>query len=381
MDFGFSSENAMIRKAIREWVNKECPKDLVRDMDENWQHPGKLLSKLVKLGFYGLNVEEKYGGEGKNVQAVCLIIMEIATRYPALGRCYSNSALGAMLFSNWGSREQKETYLPKLVEAKIRVATKLGGTDFSPQETKIKGEWDAVSNSYILNGTVDYVENADQSEVVILPVETNNSERNEIFYMLIDKDTAGIQCHSGPERIGHKGINACRVQCDNCKVPLECVLSGNSSGNLEKQHSMLRDLALLLTSFEAVGIAKGAYSSALDYVKHRVQFSRPIGKFPAIKRMISEMLKDIHASELLSFKTAWKADQGQIFTQESAVSAWTSICTAQKVSQEGLQLFGGYGYTMEYDIQRYFRDVTILMNSNTSYESLSHRIAKSTGLS
>lgn len=381
MDFSFSSEDSMIRKAVREWVNKECPNDMVRDMDENSKYPGDLLSKLVKLGFHGLIVEEEYGGEGKNIPAACVIIMEIASRYPALAKCYSNSFLGGMLLSNWGSKDQKDAYLPKLVDGQIRMTAKMDGNACGVKESRMRGKWESSSNRYVLNGSVDYVENADQCELLIVPVQIDDAEKQESVYIMLDKETHKIQCHSGPERLGYKGINACTVQCENLEVPPYGVLGGHHPVGFDRQQSMTWDLVLLSTAFESLGIARGAYESALNYVKQRVQFNRPIGKFPAIRRMISEMLKDIQASELLCFKTAWKAHKGAVFSQESTIAAWSSICTAQKVVQDGLQLFGGYGYTMEYDIQRYFRDITVLMNSTTAYELLSHRIGKAAGLS
>ncbi|MCF8026293.1 MAG: acyl-CoA dehydrogenase family protein, partial [Desulfobacteraceae bacterium] len=158
MDFSFSSEDSMIRKAVREWVSKECPEDMVRDRDEHSAYPGDLLSKLSGLGFYGLIVEEEYGGEGRNVLAACVIIMEIASRYPALAKCYSIDLLGGMLLSNWGSRDQKEAYLPKLLDGKIQVATKVDGDFFGVEEPAIRGEWMPGSNQYVLNGSLESVE-------------------------------------------------------------------------------------------------------------------------------------------------------------------------------------------------------------------------------
>lgn len=380
MDFSFSSEDSMIRKAVREWVSKECPEDMVRDRDENSEYPGDLLSKLSGLGFYGLIVEEKYGGEGRNVQATCLIIMEIASRYPALAKCYSIDLLGGMLLSNWGSREQKEAYLPKLLDGKIQVATKMDGNCFGVEEPRIRGQWMPGSNQYVLNGSLDSVENADQSGLLLVPVKLEGAEKRDSAYMLLETKSQNIQCLPGPERMGYKGINSCSVACNNLEVPQESVLGGSHPVPFDRQQSMAWDLLLLLTAFEALGIAKGAYGCALNYVKQRVQFNRPIGKFPAIRRMISEMQKEIQASELLSLRAGWKSDQGDRFTQESTLAAWSSICTAQKAAEDGLQLFGGYGYTMEYDIQRYFRDITVLMNSATAYELLSYRIGKAAGL-
>ncbi|MCF8025694.1 MAG: acyl-CoA dehydrogenase family protein [Desulfobacteraceae bacterium] len=381
MDFSLSSEDSMIRKSVREWVSKECPADMVRDRDENSEHPGDLLSRLSGLGFYGLIVEEAYGGEGKNVLATCIIIMEIASRYPALAKCYSIDLLGGMLLSNWGSREQKETYLPKLLDGKIQVATRVDGNFFGAAGPGIRGQWMPESNQYVLNGSLDAVENADHSGLLIVPVKLEDGEKQESAYMLLETNNQNIQCLPGPERMGYKGINACTVACNNLAVPQESVLGGTHTAAADRQQSMAWDLLLLLTAFEALGIAKGAYDAALNYVKQRVQFNRPIGKFPAVRRMISEMQKEIQASELLSLRAGWKSDQGDRFAQESTLAAWSSICTAQKAAEDGLQLFGGYGYTMEYDIQRYFRDITVLMNSATAYELLSHRIGKAAGLS
>lgn len=382
MDFGFSSEESMIQKAIRDWVNKECSREIVREMDENSQYPGGLLPQLIELGFYGLTIEEKYGGEGKNVMAACLVIMEIAARYPALARCYATNAfLGGMLLSTLETESQKKKYLPALANGKICIAVKVSSLENINSKASIHGRWDPEGKGYLLEGTLNDVENADRSDVYLLPVRMIDTETPEIIYMLVESNASGVECRPGCERMGHKGIQTCTVHCKNVFVPEKDILSYTGDSKTVKGKPGVWDLYLLATAFEAVGIAKGACASTLDYVKQRVQFSQAIGKFPAVRRMVSEVLKDIEASELISLKAAWKAHSGKFLGQESAFAAWSSIAAARKAAEDGLQLYGGYGYTPEYDIQLYFRDITVLMSSATAYERLSQRIGMAAGLS
>lgn len=383
MDFGFSSEDAMIKKAIHEWVNKECATDMVRDMDEKATYPEKLLLKLSRLGFNGLTVEEAHGGEGKNLPAACLIVTEIAARYPVLARCYAmNVLLGGMLLSNLGDEAQKKKFLPGLCIGKLQASF---GVRFDMEEKRekgIRGKWDSKPDHLILNGAIHHVENADQADIIFLPVEMDDAPDSgaaAVVYAILDSKT--IQVQPDAERMGYKGLNACTVECRDLKISSDRLLSGKPAAKHQGPLSTAWDLYLLSTAFEALGIAKGAYDATLEHARQRVQFNRPIGKFPAISRMIHEMLKEIQAAELLAFKAAWKAENSRSIRQESAMAAWSALDTAQQAVQDSMQIFGGYGYTMEYDIQRYFRDATVLMNSATAFESLNQRIAMSSGLS
>ncbi|MDZ7830158.1 MAG: acyl-CoA dehydrogenase family protein [Desulfobacterales bacterium] len=382
MDFGFSSEDAMIKKAIHEWVNKECAKDTVRDMDDTAQYPKKLLRNLSRLGFNGLTAAETYGGEGENLTAACLIVTEIASRYPVLARCYAaNALLGGMLLSNLGDEEQKKKFLPGLCSGKQLACIGLRFDGADKGEEGIRAQWDSEPDTLVVNGAIDHVENADQADIIFLPVEMKDapdSEPGAVVYMILDAKM--VQCRPGAERMGYKGLKACTVECRDLKVSADRLLGGKAAGKPGDRLSTVWDLYLLSTAFEALGIAKGAYDATLEHARQRVQFNRSIGKFPAISRMINEMLKGIQAAELLSFKAAWKAGKKQSIRQESAIAAWSALEAAQQAVQDSMQIFGGYGYTMEYDIQRYFRDITVLMNAATAFESLNQRIALSTGL-
>ncbi len=385
MDFGFSPEVSMIRNAIRDWLNKECKIEVVRELDDNSAYPEKLLSKLAQLGFNGLTVEEKYGGEGRNLPAACLIIMETATRYPALARCYALNALVASItVSTLGNEKQRNKYLPKISKGELTSAI---GVDLSnlhgnsTGEKGIKGVWDSSLEKFVLTGSLNNIENADQAETLFLPVQIRiNSTRDseKIVYAALDSKGEGLFIKPF-DRLGHKGISSCKVECDRIQAPPDKLLKGNSAYKLDG-HSLVWDLLLLASAFESVGLAKGAYNYTIDHAKSRVQFNRQIGRFPAIRRMISDMSKDIQTAEFFSYYAAFKADKGQNFSQESAIAAWDSLEAAQKTVQGGLQIFGGYGYTLEYDIQRYYRDITFLMNSLSGFELLSSKIGGKIGL-
>ncbi len=383
MDFGFSSEDAMIKKAIHEWVNKECAKDTVRDMDDAAQYPKKLLRNLSRLGFNGLTAAETYGGEGENLTAACLIVTEIASRYPVLARCYAaNVLLGGMLLSSLGDEEQKKKFLPGLCSGKQQACIGLRFDGEGKGDEGIRAQWDSEPDTLVLNGVLNHVENADQADILFLPVEmadAPDSDSAAVVYMILDSKT--VQCQPDAQRMGYKGLKACTVECRDLKISSDRLLGGKAAaGKSRERLSRIWDLYLLSTAFEALGIAKGAYDATLEHARQREQFNRPIGKFPAISRMINEMLKEIQASELMAFKAAWKAGKNQNIRQESAMACWAALGAAQQAVQDSMQIFGGYGYTMEYDIQRYFRDATVLMNSATAFESLNQRIALSTGL-
>lgn len=376
MDFGLSRENQMIRDAIRDWLAKECNRELIAQLDDADEFPKKLLRKLEKLGFCGMTVPEENGGEGRNILGTCIVIEQIANLYPALARCFAGkSLLGGALIHGLGSDRQKETYLGKCAKGKLMVAlahSQKPQTEkpFSLQETDGK---------VLLNGEKYFVVNADQAQLLLVSGD-NDSEGvlkgGSSTWYLVDPGVEGVSIHP-VERVGYKGAKYCTVHFENVSLDRRDALGGEAGS---KDGNKVMGFLLLAVAAEAVGIAQGVFDYTLKHARQRVQFGQAIGKFAAIRTRFAEMACAIDAARLMLYRTCWLADENKPFHREASMTNFSACEAAHRCSMEGLQIYGGYGYTMEYDIQRYVRDSVCLATAGTEQATVSGWIGSGLGL-
>jgi alkylation response protein AidB-like acyl-CoA dehydrogenase len=383
MDFGISREDTMIKDAIRDWVSKECTRDVVAEMDENNDFPAKLAKKLSQLGFCGMIISEEEGGEGRNVLGACVVTETIASTYPALARWYTGPTFyGGAVISAHGTESQKEKYLPKCASGKLTVAIAQTETDSGSDITRIQTTVSKNGNHFVINGEKNYIYNADRADlmVVLAKNESPGTDEAGFTFFCVDRKLAGLSMEP-IEKLGYKGANFCRVRFEAVQVNADGILGGpDQYGQGTLQWESILDTVLLAVTSEAVGLAQGAFDYALNYAKQRVQFGQAIGKFNAIRNMLVEMNYEIEAARMLLYRAAWLADQQQPFSREVSMAKCLASETARRAAMEGLQIFGGYGYTMEYDIQRYIRDAISLTTAGASLDTLKARIGRGLGL-
>lgn len=383
MDFKLSREDAMIKDAIYDWVSKECTRDVVAEMDERNEFPAKLAKKLSQLGFCGMMIPEERGGEGRNVLGTCIITETIATVYPALARWYTGPTFyGGAIISTLGNEIQKQSYLPKCAAGKLAVA--LAHTEKNADQDLAGIQTSALKTGSIfrVSGEKQYISNADKADVLLVAARNEKSaaEDQTLTFFCIKRKTPGVIVEP-IEKLGYKGANFCRVRIDAAEVGEEDILGG--PGQLrrgDQQWGQILDIALLAVASEAVGLAQGAFDYTLSYAKQRVQFGQAIGKFNVIRDMLAEVAYELEAARLMLYRAAWLADQQQPFSREISMAKCQASETARRAAMDGLQIYGGYGYTMEYDIQRYVRDAMALTSAGASLEFLKARIGAGYGL-
>ena len=384
MDFKLSREDAMIKDAIYDWVSKECTRDVIAELDEGNEFPTKLAKKLSQLGFCGMMIPEEIGGEGRNVLGACMVTETIATVYPALARWYTSPTFfGGAVISALGSEDQKQAYLPKCTSGKLTVALAHVESDSGPDMARIQTTAKKSGNQFLISGEKQYVSHADRANLLLVPARQENSDhRDQTFsFFCINGKTPGMAIEP-VEKLGYKGVNFCRISIDAVKVDEADILGGTDKMGLgDQQWQQILDIALLAVTSEAVGLAQGVFDYTLDYARQRVQFGQAIGKFNVIRNMLAELAYDIDAARLLLYRAAWLADQQQPFSREISMAKCQASETARRAAMDGLQIYGGYGYTMEYDIQRYVRDAMSLTAAGASLESLKARIGAAYGLS
>ncbi len=376
MEFELTREQEMIQNAVRDFVTKEFANDVVRELDEIGEFPEKYLKKLSDLGFLGMTVPEEFGGEGEDIVGASIVTQELARTYPALAACYSGVVFnGGAVINALGTAEQKEKYLSGLSLGKFNVSLALTESDDDPDGDMISTEAEAFEEGFLISGIKNYIGLGDVANLFIVLAKTGKDSALSIF--CIDAENQGITL-SPVETIGNKGEKFFNVKFENVRVDKNNLLGG--SGNGKEQLELIQNLNLLGVAAQAVGIAQGAFDYSLNYAKTRVQFDQIIGKFTAIKEKLTDLICRIDGARLLVFQAAQLASKSKHFSREAATAKSVASGAAVQASMDGLQIYGGYGYSMEYDIQRYVRDAAGTLSAGISNEYLSEKIGRCVGL-
>ncbi len=383
MDFKLNEEHLMLTETIRKFMDKECPRELVRDLDKKDEFPEQIFSKLTKLGVTGLTIPTEFGGTGRDIYGAVIVLEEISKRYAALGWVFVMSVFyGGENITKFGTIDQQKAYLPKLAEGNILFSYALTEPNAGSDVAAVQTSANKKGSDYIIHGTKTFITGANHSDYMLTLVRTDKtvSKNKGLSLFIVDSKSEGISIYP-IEKLGYKGSSACEVVFEDVIVPETNILGGVEFLN--------RGWPVLLSTLDVehievaacgLGIAEGAFDDALVYTKQREQFGKTIGKFQAISHMLAEMYTEIEASRLIIQRTSWLIQNNKTCSIESAMAKYYATETAKKVSLQSMQILGGYGYTMEYDIQRYVRDSLVLPIGGGTTQIMKNIIAGRLGL-
>ena len=352
MDLGLNEEQEMLRKSAREFLSKECPKKLVRELDESDSGLSKeLWKKMAGLGWMGLPFPEKYGGNGGTLLDLTVLLDEMGYNIVP-GPFFATVVLAGFTLLEAGSEEQKQTYLTGICSGKtiMTVAlTELDGT-YLPESVETAAE--AKGDQYVLKGTKLFVPDANVADFLLVAARTKNSSdpADGISIFIVDVKSPGVKV-TLLKTLGRDKL--CEVVFDNVMVPSKNLV-GKLNGGWPVIKSILRKAAVA-KSAEMVGGAQASLDMAVSYAKERVQFGRPIGSFQAIQHYCANMVTDVDGSRFITYKAAWTESEGLPSDMEvSMAKAWTSEAY-KRVAVLAHQIFGAIGFTMDHDMHLYFR--------------------------
>lgn len=381
MDFGFTEEQEILRAQVRKLLDDVCPPDYVDECDKEAKPPKEAYAAMGKHGWLGLMLDEQYGGSGGSPVDVAILLEEAGRSYEELGVWMFRSMVwGGYALSLHGTDEQKAAYLPKIASGESSVCFGLtepdSGSDAAALKTFAAKQDDG---SYIVNGQKVFTSGMDISDYCLLVARTSHRERKQqgITNFFIDTKTPGIEVRK-IETLGHRGIGTTQVFYTDVHVPADAVLGEADNGwAATDQYLWYERLCLSAARY---GAACTAFDYALDYAKSREQFGRPIGKFQAISHKLADMKTMLEVSRLLVYQFAWKVQEGQASRHDAAVIKLYTSEAYKNISDMGLQVFGGYGFCMEYPMQRFFRDSRLAVIGAGTSEIQRNIIAHSLGL-
>jgi len=358
MQFKLTEEHEMIRKMVRDFAKNEvAPTAAERDEEERFDMD--IFKKMAELGLTGIPWPEEYGGIGSDYLAYCIAIEELSKVCASTGVTLSaHTSLAGWPIYKFGSEEQKQKYLRPMAQGETIGAYGLtepgSGSDSGAMRTTAVADGD----DYIINGTKIFITNGGIADTyVVFALTDPASKQKGTSAFIVEKDFAGFSVGKKEKKLGIRSSPTTELIFENCRVPKENLLGQEGEGF--KIAMMTLDGGRNGIAAQAVGIAQGALDAAVDYAKEREQFGKPIAAQQGIGFKLAEMATSVEAARLLTYQAAWLESEGLPYGKESAMSKLFAGDAAMKVTTEAVQVFGGYGYTKDYPVERYMRDAKI----------------------
>ncbi len=358
MNFQLSEEHEMIRKMVRDFAENEvAPTAAERDEEERFDMD--IFKKMAELGLTGIPWPEEYGGIGSDFLAYCIAVEELSRVCASTGVTLSaHTSLAGWPVFNYGTEQQKQQYLRPMAEG-----TKMGaygltepssGSDAGGMRTTAKLDGD----DYVLNGSKIFITNGGIADIyIVFAVTDPESKHKGTSAFIIEKDFPGFSVGKKERKLGIRSSPTTEIMFDNCRVPKENLLGEEGQGFIIAMKTL--DGGRNGIAAQAVGIAQGALDASVNYAKERVQFGKPIAANQGIGFKLADMATATEASRLLTYQAAWLESNNLPYGKASAMAKLMAGDTAMKVTTDAVQVFGGYGYTKDYPVERFMRDAKI----------------------
>jgi alkylation response protein AidB-like acyl-CoA dehydrogenase len=366
MNFDYTEEQVMIRDMVRDFAENEVRPKL-HSIEYEGKFPRDLVKKMAELGLLGLNVSEEYGGAGADNVAYSMAIEEISSVSASLAITMSvNCSVCCFPIFTFGNEEQKRKYLVPCAKGEMLGGFALtepnAGSDATAQQTSAvrKGDY------YIINGTKNWVTNGSEASILILQAMTDpGAGSHGISTFIVDTKLPGVRIGRNEPKLGLHGSVTNQIIFEDVQVPVANRLGDEGIGFKIAMKSL--DGGRIGVASQAIGIARGAYEASLKYARERTAFDQKLADFQAIQFMIADMAMEIDAARLLTHQAAVLRDQGKPFTKAAAMAKVYASEMANRVTYKAIQIHGGYGYSQEYPVERYYREARV----TTLYEGTS----------
>ncbi|MCW6678933.1 acyl-CoA dehydrogenase [Anaerococcus sp. NML200574] len=356
--YKLNEEQLEMQQMFRDFAEKEVA-PIAIEIDEEHRFPEENVAKMQELGFFGIPFDEEYGGIGLDTLTYVLCVEELSKACASTGVIVSaHTSLCADAINKFGNEEQKEKYLTPLASGEKLGAFALtepdAGTDASGQKTTAVKDGD----EYVLNGSKIFITNAGYADTYVVFAMTDKSQGTKgISAFIVEKGTPGFDFGAKEDKMGIKASSTMELVFRDCRIPAANLLGEEGKGFKYAMQTL--DGGRIGIAAQALGIAEGALNKAIKYVKERQQFGRPIAKFQNTQFKLAEMAIDIESARHLVYKAATLKDSGESYTVAAAEAKLKAARVAMDVTTKAVQLFGGYGYSKEYEVERMMRDAKI----------------------
>jgi len=348
-------------RTVSDFVDRRV-KPVVRDLEHDNTYPEALIEAMKEIGIYGLAIPEPYGAGRVSMQCFALVTEELARGWMSLAGAMGGHSVVATLIVRFGTEEQKERYLPRLATGEIRATMALtepgGGSDLQAMRTTARRDGD----DYVVNGSKTWITNARRAGLVALMCKTDPSATpaHRGISILLVEHGPGFTVSRDLPKLGYKGVESCELAFDGFRAPASSLLGGVEGSGFTQMMQGL-EVGRIQVAARATGVARAAFDDALAYAQQRESFGQPIWKHQSIGNYLADMATKVTAARQLLLHAAERVDSGERGDLEAGMAKLFASEVAMEVALDALRIHGGYGYSTEFDIERYFRDAPLMI--------------------
>ena len=358
MDFALSPQHEEIRRTVREFAERRIV-PIAEELERKGEFPMEIIREAAALGLLGVPYPEEVGGTGLDSLAYAITVEELSRASGSVGIIVSaHTSLGCNPIYLAGTDAQKERYLRPMASGEVIGAYGLTepGAGSDSRGTKTRAHRDG--DEWVIDGSKRFITNAGVAGTYIVTAVTDREQDSgKISAFIVEADTPGFSIGRMEEKMGLHASNTGELIFEDCRIPAENLLGEEGEG--DKLFLKTLDGGRIGIASMALGLAQAAYEAASAYAKERKQFGRPIGEFQGVAFKIADMATTIDAARLMTYRAAWLKDQGQPYSTEAAMAKLFASEVARQVTNDALQVHGGYGYVTEYRVERYLRDAKL----------------------
>ena len=356
------SEKQMVIEEVRRFVDREVI-TAARKLEHDDIYPVELIEKLKHLGIFGVTIPEEYGGLGLDFVTYARIVEELSRGWMSLSGIVNTHLLVAYMIATYGTEEQRQRFLPVMAEGEQRAGLCLseasGGSDVQAIQMTATREDD----SYVLNGSKLWVTNAINGSLFAVLARTDVQAKpahRGMSIFLVERGTPGLSAGRRFEKLGYKGVETAELLFEAVRVPTANLLGGKEGEGFKHAMSGL-EVGRINVAARAVGVAQAAFNDAIHYAQQRASFGKPIAQHQAIQMKLADMATSIEAARLLVQKAAQQKDRGERSDLETSMAKLFASEMCQQVTLEAMRIHGGFGYTKEFNVERYYRDAPLML--------------------
>ncbi|TQC46292.1 acyl-CoA dehydrogenase [Rhodococcus sp. WS4] len=361
MSYKLNEEETFLVKTVREFVDREV-KPSVQEVEHANEYPEKWIEQMKQIGIYGLAVPEEYGGSPVTMPCYAQVTEELARGWMSLAGAMGGHTVVAKLISQFGTEAQKQQYLPKMATGEVRATMALtepgGGSDLQAMSTTAKADGDDL----VINGSKTWISNARRSGLIALLCKTDPkaTPRHKGISIVLVEHGPGLTVSRDLPKLGYKGVETCELSFDNYRISAAAVLGGAPGHGFAQMMKGL-ETGRIQVACRALGVAAAALEDSLAYAQQRESFGKPIWKHQSIGNYLADMATKLTAARQLTRHAAEQYDSGERCDMEAGMAKLYASEVAMDIALNAVRIHGGYGYSTEYDVERYFRDAPLMI--------------------
>jgi len=382
LNFSLGEQKELLRQEIQKLVARECPREYVREMDEKEEFPRRVWNALAEAGYLGIPIDPQYGGSGGDILDMVIVVEEMAKKSASVALTFMmSSCFGAKALAFAGNEQQKQDLLPRLARGQVMFAISItepdGGTDvLNVMKTTARADGD----HFVINGSKVWTTCAHLADHMVVYARTDPHAAKKtqgITTFLVNPKTPGVEIRK-INKLGIRATSSFEVFYNDVRVPRENILGRQDYGFYDLL-PMLNNERILVAAI-CLGLAQAAFADALEYAQQRHAFGKPVGQFQAIQHELARTATDIELAKLITYKAAWLQSLGRECGQEANMAKLVAANAACQAADRGMQVLGGYCYSMEFDMQRYWRDSRLYRIAPITDEMVLNFIGERLGL-